>query len=145
MHPPRKDTMSVRPKQTTVPEKPTSLQRVLAAQKKRIEVETESLWDFFTNVFKEDKKTYNCREYLINAKDWNGSRGDMESAEKQIRAYIIYDICEKLSDVNESDFQQKGSFHEFIEEAARVVMRSNATVESKQKAMETVSRAMQQN
>ena len=46
MHPPRKDIMSVRPKQTTVPEKPTSLQRVLAAQKKRCEVETRFL-DFF--------------------------------------------------------------------------------------------------
>lgn len=57
MHPPRKDTMSVRPKQTTVPEKPTSLQRVLAAQKKRREVETGDFWGWMKRWMKQGEPT----------------------------------------------------------------------------------------
>ena len=53
--------MSVRPKQSAAPARPASLQRVLAAQKKRSEVETDGIGDAFANwwqrVFPSDEST----------------------------------------------------------------------------------------
>lgn len=72
--------MSVRPKQSAAPERPASLQRVLAAQKKRSEVETEGLADWSNS----DEPT----DFLKIKEGFNGTIDAFNKYEKGVKAFF---------------------------------------------------------